>query len=75
MRYTDQHHAIPVEYSGQLDEQMVTQIRRSFDESHERLYGYCQPDSPAQIVNLLVTAVEDRETVLIAGANMLSKVP
>lgn len=62
MKYSDQHHEIPVEFKGTGFSGMITEeIRESFHRLHERLYGYSQPESPCQIVSIRVSASEEKK--------------
>jgi N-methylhydantoinase A len=64
MKYTDQHHEIPVEYKNRgHNVRSLHEIRKSFDSLHQKLYGYSQPENPCRIVNIRVEAYEDKETI------------
>jgi len=51
---------IDVRYVGQsfeLEVPLAPQFRQSFEDLHEKRYGYCQQDAPIEIVNVRVRAI------------------
>ena len=59
IRYVGQHHevTVPIPANCVIDAGHVEAIAKTFHTAHERLYSYCTPETPVEIVNLRVTAV------------------
>ncbi len=59
VRYVGQHHEVTVPMPSDciINESHVEEIAKTFHAAHERLYSYCTPETPVEIVNLRVTAV------------------
>jgi len=59
IRYVGQHHEVTVPMPNDciIDDSHVKEIAETFHKAHERLYSYCTPETPIEIVNLRVTAV------------------
>ena len=59
IRYVGQHHEVTVAIPNDcvINEAHMAEIAKTFHEAHERLYSYCTPDTPLEIINLRVTAV------------------
>ena len=59
MRYVGQHHEVtlPIPCDCVINEGHAEQIAAAFHAAHERLYSYCTPETPMEIVNLRVTGV------------------
>lgn len=55
MRYVGQEHTVEVTVPfDKLDENNITEVIKSFHESHERLYTYTLPENGTEIVNIKV---------------------
>jgi N-methylhydantoinase A len=46
----------------------VSELRRLFEEEHERRYGYRDPEGPLELVNVRVSAVQERLAATAMGA-------
>jgi N-methylhydantoinase A len=58
MRYIGQEHAVAVRIPASVaDETARTEIKRLFDEAHERRYSHSAPEESADIVSLRVSAI------------------
>jgi N-methylhydantoinase A len=59
VRYLGQHHEVTIEipHDCTIDEKHLETIAGRFHEAHERLYTYCTPENPLEIMNLRITAV------------------
>lgn len=59
IRYVGQHHEVTVPMPGNcsINAGHVKEITETFHAAHERLYSYCTPETPIEIINLRVTAV------------------
>ena len=59
IRYMGQHHevTVPIACDCEITQKHVDEIANTFHAAHERLYSYCTPETPIEIVNLRVTAV------------------
>ncbi len=59
VRYVGQHHEVTVEipHGRPIAEADLEGIAGAFHTAHERLYTYCTPENPLEIMNLRVTAV------------------
>ncbi|BCV26054.1 hydantoinase/oxoprolinase family protein [Gelria sp. Kuro-4] len=59
MRYRGQAYeiSVPVEVRASLSREDLDLVCRGFNELHTRVYGYCTPGKPVEIVNLRVTAI------------------
>ncbi len=59
IRYVGQHHevTVPLACDCVITQQHVDELAQAFHTAHERLYSYCTPETPIEIVNLRVTAV------------------
>jgi N-methylhydantoinase A len=54
LRYLGQEHTVTIAVSDLAD---WTDLRKRFDEAHERVYGYAAPDVDVQLLNLRLTVV------------------
>ncbi|MDR1801871.1 MAG: hydantoinase/oxoprolinase family protein [Lachnospiraceae bacterium] len=59
IRYVGQHHevTVPMPCNCQITEEHLEEIAQTFHKAHERLYSYCTPETPIEIINLRVTGV------------------
>lgn len=59
IRYVGQHHEVTVSMPNGcvIEPGHVEEIAQTFHAAHERLYSYCTPETPVEIINLRVTAV------------------
>lgn len=59
IRYVGQHHEVTVAIPNNcaITEAHLDEIAQTFHAAHERLYSYCTPDTPLEIINLRITAV------------------
>ena len=58
MRYIQQYHEINIEVTREeMERGDYTGIKKKFDETHDRLYGYCLPDTPCEVMNLRASAI------------------
>jgi len=59
IRYVGQHHEVTVAMPNdcKIDASHIAEISATFHATHERLYSYCTPETPLEIINLRVTAV------------------
>jgi len=59
IRYVGQHHevTVPMPNNCVITEAHIEEIANTFHQAHERLYSYCTPETPIEIINLRVTAV------------------
>ena len=59
IRYLGQHHEVtmPMPCDCTITDKHVEDIVQTFHKIHERLYSYCTPETPLEIVNLRVTGV------------------
>ena len=58
MRYKGQEHTLTIPLgSGPIDDEMLTDLRLRFNQTHERKYAHASPDEPVEFVNIRVEAV------------------
>jgi len=58
MRYLHQGFELLVPWPrGEVSQEVIDEVIAAFHEEHRRLYTFSQPDTPVEIVNLLVEAV------------------
>jgi N-methylhydantoinase A len=58
MRYRGQEHTLTVALpDGPVSGDSLAQLRRAFDEMHQRRYAHSSPDEPVEFVNIRVEAV------------------
>lgn len=63
LKYPDQHHEIKIAVLSNItDLSVCTVIATAFHETHQRLYGYCQPEKPLELVNLRLLAQETEKS-------------
>jgi len=73
IRYSGQEFTIPVPILAEYIETANTAaIRRSFDDVHDRWYGYHATDQPIEIVNVRLSAVGKRKQMVIPNLNVSS---
>ena len=69
MRYAGQDFTLPVPVDqADIAADGVGQIRRRFDDVHERRFGHHAPDERAEVVNLRITGFGSRAKPEMAGA-------
>ncbi|EGW40781.1 hydantoinase/oxoprolinase family protein [Desulfosporosinus sp. OT] len=62
LKYPDQHHELNITLSGDLKDLAVwQQLKKEFHQTHQKLYGYSQPEKPLELVNLRLLALEKEE--------------
>ncbi len=58
IRYVGQSWKIRVQTpTGELRSEHLIELKRAFDAEHEKSYGYCVPDEPAEVVNVGLAAI------------------
>lgn len=59
IRYTDQHHQLPVPFKGEvLDENTLNTLLEEFHLLHERSYGYFEKNQECSLINIRLEAWE-----------------
>lgn len=65
LKYPDQHHELNIVMASDIKELAVWgQLEEEFHETHQKLYGYSQPEKPLELVNLRLMAQEKEEPSL-----------
>ncbi|HQP09060.1 MAG TPA: hydantoinase/oxoprolinase family protein [Anaerolineaceae bacterium] len=58
LRYMGQHHEVPVTIpAGKIDETMLPEIKKRFNDAHNRLFLYSEPESPLESINIRLTGL------------------
>ncbi len=58
LRYMGQHHEVPVNIpAGKIDASMLPEIKKRFNDAHNRLFLYNEPDSPLESINIRLTGL------------------
>ena len=58
MRYKGQEHTLTIPLaSGPIDDNMLSNLRVLYNQTHERKYAHASPDEPVEFVNIRVEAV------------------
>ena len=75
IKYPDQHHELNIALSGTIKDlgdltdladlanfSVWQQLQKEFHQTHQKLYGYNQPEKPIELVNLRLLAQEKEES-------------
>lgn len=66
LKYPDQHHEINIEMTcSTADIAVWKQLEEAFHDTHQRLYGYSQPEMSLELVNLRLLA-QEKEKIFLA---------
>lgn len=65
LKYPDQHHELTIDLPCDVSDPTVgQQLEAAFHETHQRLYGYSQPEKSLELVNLRLVAQETQDILL-----------
>ncbi len=65
LKYPDQHHELTIDFPCDASDPKVwRQLGVAFHDTHQRLYGYSQPEKSLELVNLRLLAQEEEQLFL-----------